>query len=68
MPSMVATTVVTKMMFQKTPPMALQSPHAKYIWMPNMAKMKNSMNPLNPLLLMKSGIFLFRLILVISLS
>ncbi len=42
------TTVVAKMIFQNTIPIAPQSPQAKRIWTPNMAKMNPTIAARNP--------------------
>ena len=42
------TTVVTRMMFQNTRPMAFQSPHAKYICTPKTVNMNITMNRRKP--------------------
>ena len=46
--SMMPTMVVSSIIFQKTRPIACQSPQAKYICMPNIANMKMTMNSLKP--------------------
>jgi len=50
------TTVVIRMIFQNTLPIAPQSPHAKYICTLNMVKIRHTMNTLNPNVLTNFGI------------
>lgn len=50
------TIVVMTMIVQNTRPMAFQSPHARYICMPNMAKMNITMKMRNPLVRTNEGI------------
>ena len=50
------TTVVSRIMFQNTFPMAFQSPQPAYICMPNMANMKHTINNLKPRVRTKCGI------------
>lgn len=49
--------VVTRIIVQKTRPIAFQSPQAKYIWTPNIVKMNITMKSLKPNLLTNFGIW-----------
>lgn len=54
--SMTPTIVVIRMIVQNTRPMAFQSPHARYIWKPNMVKMNITMKMRKPLRRTNAGI------------
>ena len=56
------------MMVQNTRPMAPQSPHARYICIPNIVKMNITMKILNPLVRTNAGIGLWGEYLASTLS